>query len=114
MTKMVEETVKALNQPGGMVGLISHQSSILLSNTLLTNLQHYKLGVMVEDLTEKDIRPNLVRIRKKEVKTIIVDVAADLVKPFIYQVEDYSSMFHDEYLFITFPGITSWSPSAWG
>ena len=114
MTKMVEETVKALTQPGGMVGLISHQSSILLSNTLLSNLQHYKLGVMVEDLTEKDIRPNLVRIRKKEVKTIIVDVAADLVKPFIFQVEGYSSMFHDMSVFITIPGITSWSPAAWG
>ena len=86
MTNMVEETVKTLTQPGVMVALISHQSSILLSNTLMSNLQQYKLGVMVEDLTEKDIRPNLVRIRKKEVKTIIVDVAADLVKAFIYQV----------------------------
>ena len=87
MTMLVEETVKAITRPYDKVALITHQSSILLSNTLLANLQQHKLIVMVEYLIEKDIRPNLVRIRKMEIKTIIVDVSADLVKPFLYQVE---------------------------
>ena len=41
---------------------------------------------MVEELADKDIRHTLVRIRKMNIRTMIVDVAADLVKPFIYQV----------------------------
>jgi hypothetical protein len=86
MTKAVETTVKALTKSGGKVVMISHQSSILLSNSLLANLQRNNFNVILEDLMEKDIRPNLVRIRKKKIKTIIVDVGADLVKPFIYQV----------------------------
>ena len=86
MTRAVETTVTALTRPGEKVALITHQSSILLTSSLLANLQKDRLDVTVEDLVEKDIRPNLVRIRKRNIKMIIVDVAADLVKPFTYQV----------------------------
>ena len=86
MTMAVETTVKALTRPAEIVALITHETGILLTSSLLTKLQKNRLDVIVEDLVEKDIRPILVRIRKMNIKTIIVDVAADLVKPFIYQV----------------------------
>ena len=100
MTRAVETTVTALTRPGEKVALITHQSSILLTSSLLANLQKDRLDVTVEDLVEKDIRPNLVRIRKRNIKMIVVDVAADLIKPFIYQVGvDCSFMFHLTCLF---------------
>eukprot|EP00092_Neocalanus_flemingeri_P016164 GFUD01017495.1.p1 GENE.GFUD01017495.1~~GFUD01017495.1.p1 ORF type:complete len:754 (+),score=290.72 GFUD01017495.1:38-2299(+) len=85
MTMAVETTVKTLAKTGGKVALISHQTSNLLTSSLLSNLQRDRLDITMEDLVEKDIKPNLVRIRKNNIKTIIVDLAADLVKPFIYQ-----------------------------
>ena len=86
MTWAVGTTVKTIARPYSKVALISHQSSILLSASLLASLQEDRLDVIVEDLVETDIRPNLVRIRKMEITTIIVDISSDLVKPFIYQV----------------------------
>jgi hypothetical protein len=87
MTRAVETTVTAISRPESKVALINHQSSILLTSSLVAALQRERLDVIVEELVDKDIRHTLVRIRKMNIRTIIVDVAADLVKPFIYQVE---------------------------
>merc|ERR1719347_711953 len=85
MTWAVKSTVHSLVQPYSKVALISHQSSILLSTSLVASLQEDRLEVIMENLVEKDIRPNLERLRKKNVKTMIVDISSDLVKAFLYQ-----------------------------
>ena len=86
LTWAVESTVRSLVKPYNKVALISHESSILLSTSLMASLQGDRLEVMVENLVEKDIRPTLARLRKKGVKTMIVDIASHLVKAFVYQV----------------------------
>ena len=44
------------------------------------------LVLQVELLQQTDVRPNLARVRESEARTVIVDIAADLIKPFLYQV----------------------------
>ena len=86
MTWMIESTVRAVVQPYSKIALITHQTSALLSTSLLASLQGDKLEVLVEHLVEKDIRPSLARLRMKGVKTMVVDISSSLVKPFLYQV----------------------------
>ena len=46
----------------------------------------YLLPLQVELLQHTDVRPNLARVRESKARTVIVDIAADLIKPFLYQV----------------------------
>ena len=112
MTWAVESTVRVLAQPHSKVALISHQSSVLLSTRLLAGLQRKGLDVMVETLVEKDIRPSLVRIRKKGIRMMIVDISSELVKAFLYQV----CMLHDlwTYLYLVHrPCRQGWCVRGW-
>ena len=106
MTRAVEATIKAISKPANKVALISHQSSILLSSSLLADLQREGMNVMVEELVDKDIRHTLVRIRKMNMRTMIVDVAAGLVKPFIYQVGEGRWTYLS---YSALPGLAVWS-----
>ena len=105
MTRAVETTVTAISRPESKVALISHQSSILLTSSLVAALQRERLDVIVEELVDKDIRHTLVRIRKMNIRTIIVDVAADLVKPFIYQVGEGSLKWIRTFLFFSYQAL---------
>ena len=44
------------------------------------------LLLQVELLQHTDVRPNLARVRQSEARTVIVDISAHLIKPFLYQV----------------------------
>ena len=46
----------------------------------------YLLLLQVELLQHTDVRPNLARVRQSEARTVIVDISAHLIKPFLYQV----------------------------
>ena len=44
------------------------------------------IEVVMADLTKKDIRPDLVRIRNQGIQVIVVDVGTTLINIFIQQV----------------------------
>ena len=51
------------------------------------------LPLQVELLQHTDVRPNLARVRQSEARTVIVDISAHLIKPFLYQVITSLSLF---------------------
>ena len=87
------------------MALVSHHSGSLDTSGVVASLQQrghtvtvrgdtiigtpctlHLLPLQVELLQHTDVRPNLARVRQSEARTVIVDISAHLIKPFLYQV----------------------------
>ena len=87
------------------MALVSHHSGSLDTSGVVASLQQrghtvtvrgdtitgtpctlHLLLLQVELLQHTDVRPNLARVRESEARTVIVDISAHLIKPFLYQV----------------------------
>jgi len=83
----ISATKVTMGPRGGQrrVALVTHNSGLLDTDSVVTQLQEDNMTVQIELLQNKDVRPHMKRIREWGAKTIIVDIAVELIKNFLYQ-----------------------------